>query len=93
MTTGNERDGAFGVRCMIAAAADAQACWEEYIALVRAAAEDPPREGGATRRAELREELQRARAALITAVTVRRTALDEIDAERDDDDDGDDESL
>ena len=47
-----DRDTAFRWRCLLAAAADARACWEEYDALVRAAAEEPPREGGASRRAE-----------------------------------------
>jgi hypothetical protein len=79
-----DRDRAFLLRCVIAAAADTQACWEEYEALVRAAAEDPPQEGGATRRAELQVELHRARAALLTAVEVRRLAVHEIEAERPD---------
>lgn len=52
--------------------------------MARAAAEDPPQQGGATRRAELHMELHRARAALIVAVEVRRLAVDEIEAERDD---------
>jgi len=81
-----DRDRAFRMRCLLAAAADARACWEEYAALVRAATEDPPQQGGATRRAELREELHQARTALITAVTVRRMAVEEIAAERDDED-------
>ncbi len=84
---GSQGDGAFRRRCLIAAAADTQACWEEYSTLVREAAEEPPREGGATRRAELQVELHRARAALIAAVEVRRLAVDEIEAERDEDDD------
>jgi len=54
---------------------------------VRAAVEELPREGSAPRRAELHMELHRARAALLTAVEVRRLAVDEIEAERDDDDD------
>lgn len=90
MTTESDEAGAFRRRCLIAAAADALACWEEYAALVRAAAEDPPQEGGTTRRAELHMELHRARAALLAVVEVRRLAVDEIEAERDDaDDDGD----
>ncbi len=91
MVTEQEGEGAFGERCLIAAAADARACWEEYITLVYAAAEGGSQDG-ATRRTELCEELHRARSALITATTVRRLALDEIDAERDDDDE-DDEPL
>jgi len=65
MATGASSDGgeAFRLRCLLAAAAETQACWEEYEALVRAAAEDLPREGGVTLRAELREELQQARGA------------------------------
>ena len=86
MATESDGAGAFRRRCLIVAAADALACWEEYAALVRAAAEDPPRAGGATRRAELREEMHQARTALITAVTVRRMAVEEIAAERDDED-------
>jgi hypothetical protein len=86
MATESDEAGAFRRRCLIVAAADALACWEEYTALVRAATENPPREGGATRRAELREELHQARTALITAVTVRRMAVEEIAAERDDED-------
>ncbi len=89
-----DQDKDFRLRCLLAAAADARACWEEYEALVRAAAEDPPREGGATRRAELHMELHRARAAVIAAVEVRRLAVDEIEAERAaDDDEEDDEPL
>jgi hypothetical protein len=90
MATESDGGGAFRRRGVIAAAADAQACWEEYSALVRAAAEDPPQEGGATRRAEVHMELHRARAALLAAVEVRRLAVDEIAAERDDagDDEG-----
>ncbi len=89
-----DQDNDFRLRCLLAAAADARACWEEYEALVRAAAEDPPQEGGATRRAELHMELHRARAAVIAAVEVRRLAVDEIEAERaDDDDEDDDEPL
>jgi len=84
-----DQDTAFRWRCLLAAAADAQACWKEYSELVRGAAEEPPQEGGATRRAELREELHQARTALITAVTVRRMAVEEIDAERGDDEDRD----
>lgn len=91
MATESDGAGAFRRRCLIVAAADALACWEEYAALVRAAAEDPPRAGSATRRAELREELHQARTALITAVTVRRVAVKEIDAERGDGNDEDDE--
>jgi len=52
----------------------------------RAAAEDPPQESGATRRGELCDELHRARTALITATTVRRMGLGEIDTERDEGD-------
>jgi len=77
-----DQDKDFRLRCLLAAAADARACWEEYEALVRAAAEDPSWEGGATRRAEVQVELHRARAALLTAVEVRRLAVDEIEAER-----------
>ncbi len=55
----SEGDGAFG-QYLIAAASDVRACWEEYAALVCAAAEDPPQEGD-TRRAELRMELHPAR--------------------------------
>jgi hypothetical protein len=55
-----EREGTFGQRCLIAAAADARACWEEYIALVYAAAEGQPHDAGGNRRAELREEMHRA---------------------------------
>jgi len=88
---------AFGQRCLIAAAADNQACWEEYIALVHAAAESQPQDAGAeadaTRRAALHMELHRARAALLAAVEVRRLAVGEIEAERDDDEDDDDEPL
>jgi hypothetical protein len=91
MATESDEAGAFRRRCLIAAAADALACWEEYAALVRAAAEDPPRAGSATRRAELREELHQARTALITAVTVRRMAVEEIEAERDEAGDDEDE--
>jgi len=72
MAMGSEWDGGFRQRCLIAASDDAQACWEEYTALVHAAAEDLPQEGDAT----WREELHRARTALITAVTVRRMAFD-----------------
>ncbi len=86
MATESDGAGAFRRRCLIAAAADALACWEEYAALVRATAEDPPQEGGATRRAELHMEMHRARAAVIAAVEVRRLAVDEIEAERDDED-------
>lgn len=85
-----EREGTFGQRCLIAAAADARACWEEYIALVYAAAAGQPHDAGGNRRAELREEMHHARTALITVVTVRRAAGDEIDAERDDGDEQDD---
>jgi len=42
MATGSEWDGGFRQRCLIAASDDAQACWEEYTALVHAAAEDLP---------------------------------------------------
>ncbi len=87
-----DQDQAFRLRCLLAAAADARSCWEEYSALVRAAAEEPPREGGATRRAEVQVELPRARAALLAAVEVRRLAVDEIEAARGDDED-DDEPL
>lgn len=80
-----ERDGPFGQRCFIAAAADVQACWEDYIALVHAA-EGQSHDAGGNRRAEMREQLHHARTALITALTVRRAAADELDAERDDDD-------
>ncbi len=86
-----ERDGPFGQRCFIAAAADVQACWEEYITLVYAAAEGQPHDAGGNRRAEMREQLHQARTALITAVTVRRAAADEFDVERDDDDEDDDD--
>jgi len=89
-----DQDKDFRLRCLLAAAADARACWEEYEALVRAAAEDPPQEGGATRRAEMQVELHRARVVLLAAVEVRRLAVTEIEAERtDDDDEGDDEPL
>ena len=89
-----DQDNDFRLRCLLAAAADARACWEEYEALVRAAAEDPPQQGGATRRAEMQVELHRARVALLAAVEVRRLAVAEIEAERtDDDDEGDDEPL
>ncbi len=37
-----DQDNDFRRRCLLAAAADARACWEEYEVLVRAAAEDPP---------------------------------------------------
>ncbi len=84
-------EGTFGQRCLIAAAADARACWEEYIALVYAAAEGQPHDAGGNRRAEMREQLHQVRTALITAVTVRRAAADEFDAERDDDEDDDDD--
>jgi hypothetical protein len=40
--TGSETAEAFTQQCLIAAAGDALACWEEYGALVRAAVEDPP---------------------------------------------------
>ncbi len=96
MVTGTETEAtaAFRRRCLIAAAADVLACWEEYEALVRAAAEDPPQEGGMSRRAELHMELHRARAAVLAAVEVRRLAVDEIEAERAaDDDEDDDEPL
>ncbi len=89
--TGNETAEAFRRRCLIAAPADAQACWEEYTALVRVAAEDPPQEGGATRCAELHIQLHRARAALLAAVEVRHLAVDEIEAERDNAGDDEDE--
>ncbi len=85
-----ERDGPFGQRCFIAAAADVQACWEDYIALVHAAAEGQPHDAGGNRRAEVRAQLHHARTALITALTVRRAAAAELDAERDDDEDDDD---
>ncbi len=88
-----DQDKDFRLRCLLAAAADARACWEEYEALVRAAAEDPPQQGGATRRAEMQVELHRARVALLAAVEVRRLAVAEIEAERTDDDEGDDEPL
>jgi len=94
MATESDEAGTFRRRCLIAAAADALACWEEYEALVRAAAEDPPQEGGATRRAELHLELHRARAAVLAAVEVRRLAVDEIEVERAAaDDEDDDEPL
>jgi len=49
-----------------------------------AAAEDLPQEGGATQRAELHMELYQARVALLVAVEARRLAVDEIEAERED---------
>ncbi len=80
-----ERDGPFGQRCFVAAAADVQACWEDYIALVHAAAEGQSYDAGGNRRTEMREQLHHARTALIMALTVRRAAADELDVEQDDD--------
>jgi len=79
---GMETDETFSQRCVRAARADVERCWEDYIELVnrRPAGSDRNAGGGAS------EDLRKARASLVTALAIERAALGALggDDERDD---------
>ncbi len=79
----------FSQRCLRAAQADVELCWEDYIDLVRKRQAEATRAGGG-------EDMRNARASLVTALAIERAALgalvgdeglDGRDDEQEDDDD------